>query len=170
MSSRHVGERADQGQSILIHSAAGGVGIAAIQISQMLGAEIYCTVGNDEKVQYLTSTFGLPRNRIFHSRDDTFLTELRCQTDGRGVDVVLNSLSGELLHASWRCVAEFGKMIEIGKRDLLGNGKLAMRPFLDNRSYCCVDLGQILIKKFSLSNRYVTALVLRLASRFDDDN
>ncbi len=63
------------------------------------------------------------------------------ETEGRGVDIVLNSLSGELLHASWKCVAEFGKLVELGKRDLVGFGKLDMEPFLANRSYCCVDLA-----------------------------
>jgi NAD(P)-dependent dehydrogenase (short-subunit alcohol dehydrogenase family)/aryl carrier-like protein len=64
-------------------------------------------------------------------------------TKGRGVDVVLNSLSGELLHTTWQCVAEFGKLVELGKRDAVGSGKLDMRPFLANRSYCCVDLSHL---------------------------
>jgi NADPH:quinone reductase-like Zn-dependent oxidoreductase len=119
----------------------------------MIGAEIYCTVGNQEKVEYLISTFNIPRSRIFNSRNTSFLADLQRETEGRGVDLVLNSLSGELLHASWQCVAEFGKMVEIGKRDLIGHGRLAMQPFLDNRSYCCVDLGHILLKKLELSNR-----------------
>lgn len=62
-------------------------------------------------------------------------------TNGRGVDLVLNSLSGELLHASWKCVAKYGKMIEIGKRDLLGRGQLSLDPFEDNRTFCGVDLA-----------------------------
>ena len=119
----------------------------------MLDAEVYATVGNEEKVQYLMDNFYLPRNRIFNSRNDSFLTDLMRETNGKGVDLVLNSLSGELLHASWRCVAEFGKMIEIGKRDLLGAGKLAMDVFLANRSYCCVDLGEICLKKPETCNR-----------------
>ena len=65
-------------------------------------------------------------------------------TANRGVDIVLNSLSGELLHASWKCVAEFGKLVELGKRDLVGFGKLDLEPFLANRSYCCVDLAHFM--------------------------
>jgi NADPH:quinone reductase-like Zn-dependent oxidoreductase len=64
-------------------------------------------------------------------------------TNGRGVDIVLNSLSGELLHASWKCVAEFGCMIEIGKRDLIGKGTLALDIFERNRTYFGVDFAQI---------------------------
>lgn len=109
----------------------------------MAGAEIYTTVGNEEKVKYLMETFGLPRNRIFNSRNTSFAEDVMRATNGEGVDLALNSLSGELLHATWQCIAPFGKMVEIGKRDLVGSGKLDMSVFLENRSYCCVDLDQI---------------------------
>jgi NADPH:quinone reductase-like Zn-dependent oxidoreductase len=121
----------------------------------MVGAEIYTTVGNDEKVQYLMNTFGLPRNRIFNSRNTSFVEDVMRETGGEGVDLALNSLSGELLHATWKCVANFGKLVEIGKRDLIGSGKLDMQPFLGNRSYCCVDLNQISQAKPSLCKEYV---------------
>ena len=66
------------------------------------------------------------------------------ETKGLGADLVLNSLSGDLLHASWRCVAKFGKLVELGKRDLAGFGKLDLETFLLNRSYCCVDLAHMI--------------------------
>lgn len=134
-------------QSILIHSACGGVGLATIQLAQMVGAEIYATVGNEEKVKYLMDTFGLPRNRIFNSRSTSFVDDVMRETNGRGVDLALNSLSGGLLHATWECIAEFGMMVEIGKRDLIGAGKLDMSPFLANRKYCCVDLEAIFVAR-----------------------
>ncbi|KAI1460402.1 fatty acid synthase S-acetyltransferase [Annulohypoxylon moriforme] len=144
----------ERGQSVLIHSACGGVGLAAIQISKMLGADVYATVGNDEKVQFLVENYHIPRNRIFNSRNDSFVEGIMRETKGAGVDLVLNSLSGELLHATWTCVAEFGTMVEIGKRDLIGNGKLDMNAFLANRSYCCVDIDQ-LWKKPTLMARLI---------------
>jgi NADPH:quinone reductase-like Zn-dependent oxidoreductase len=131
--------RVEKGQSVLIHAACGGVGMAAIQVCKMVAAEIYATVGSEEKVEYLINNFGIPRNRIFNSRNDTFVEGVMRETQDRGVDFVLNSLSGPLLHASWKCVAEFGMMLEIGKRDLLGHGQLDLRPFLGNRSYACFD-------------------------------
>ena len=85
----------------------------------MVEAEIYVTVGSEQKVQHLMKTFNIPRNRIFSSRYDSFVEGIMCETQGNGVDLVLNSLSGELLHATWKCVAPFGKLIEIGKRDLI---------------------------------------------------
>lgn len=139
--------RLEKGETVLIQSACGGVGLAAIQICRMMGAEIYATVGNEEKAQYLIDTFRIPRNRIFDSRSTSFLPNLMRETNGRGVDVVLNSLSGELLHASWQCVAKFGKMLEIGKRDFIGHGMLSMDVFESNRSFFGVDLAQLAAEK-----------------------
>ncbi|KAI1125429.1 hypothetical protein F5Y10DRAFT_284293 [Nemania abortiva] len=139
--------RVYEGQSVLIHSACGGIGIAAINVCRMVGAEIYATVGTEEKVKYLVNTFGIPRNRIFNSRDSSFLPLLMSATQGKGVDVALNSLSGDLLHATWKCVADFGSMVEIGKRDLIGHGQLAMSQFEPNRSYFGVDLAQMYIER-----------------------
>ncbi|KXJ86841.1 KR domain-containing protein [Microdochium bolleyi] len=139
--------RMRSGQTLLIHSACGGVGIAALQVARMIGVEVYCTVSSEAKRQYLETAFDIPRGHIFQSRDNSFHRDLMRATQGRGVDIVLNSLSGELLHASWDCVAEFGTMIEIGKRDLIGHGKLALNPFLLNRSYQCVDLAHLIERK-----------------------
>ncbi|TWU78585.1 t1pks [Metarhizium rileyi] len=130
----------EKGQSLLIHSACGGVGLAAVQIARMIGAEIYATVGSEEKVQYLVDNWNIPRNRIFNSRDNSFVEGVYRETNGKGIDQVLNSLSGELLHETWKCVAPHGKLIEIGKRGLVGHGRLDMKPFVANRSYCCVDI------------------------------
>jgi NADPH:quinone reductase-like Zn-dependent oxidoreductase/NADP-dependent 3-hydroxy acid dehydrogenase YdfG len=131
------------GQTVLIHSACGGVGLAAIQLCQMLGATIYCTVSTKEKVKFLEEQFGLPRCHIFDSRSQSFVADVMRATNDAGVDLVLNSLSGELLYASWECVAQFGKMIEIGKRDLVGNGRLSLNPFAENRSFHGIELAHL---------------------------
>lgn len=134
-------------QSVLIHSACGGVGHAAIQLCKQLQVEIYCTVGSDRKRKYLVDSMGIPEDRIFQSRNDSYVAHVLDATHARGVDVVLNSLSGNLLHASWKCVAEFGKMVELGKRDLIDSGRLDLEPFLANRSYHCVDLVHLMQKR-----------------------
>jgi len=134
--------RLQKGQSILIHAAAGGIGIAAIYVARWLGAEIYATVGTEEKANFIMKEFGIPRDRIFNSRDTSFYDGLMEATDGRGVDVVLNSVSGELLHTTWKCVASYGIMVEIGKLDMVGRGQLAMDKFEDNRSFIGVDLSR----------------------------
>jgi NADPH:quinone reductase-like Zn-dependent oxidoreductase len=97
--------------------------------------------------------FNIPRDRIFDSRQLTFQRDVLSATNGRGVDVVLNSLSGELLHASWKCVAQFGCMIEIGKRDLIGKGALALNVFEQNRTYFGVDFAQICTERPSIISR-----------------
>ncbi|TRX93498.1 hypothetical protein FHL15_005470 [Xylaria flabelliformis] len=132
-----------KGQSVLIQSACGGVGLAAIQIARMIGADIYCTVGSEEKIRFLEINYGLDRSHIFNSRDSSFLPAVMRATHNRGVDVVLNSLSGDLIHASWNCVAEFGTMVEIGKRDFRRRAKLSMEAFEQNRSFIGVDMWQI---------------------------
>lgn len=109
-----------------------------------MGAEVYTTVGSETKTKYLQDRFGIPRNHIFNSREPLFYEDVMRQTDGRGVDLVLNSLSGELLHASWKCVARFGKMVEIGKRDIIGHASLSLAPMVQNRSLISVDLAEIL--------------------------
>ncbi|KAF4208764.1 hypothetical protein CNMCM8927_008713 [Aspergillus lentulus] len=152
--------RLEKGQSVLIHAACGGVGLAAIQVCQMIGAEIYATAGSEAKADYLVHNMGIQRQRIFNSRDNSFLPALMSATQGRGVDVVLNSLAGELLHASWKCVAEFGKMIEIGKRDFLEHGRLDMEAFGGNRAFFGVDLIRLGEKPGLVSRLVAQAITL----------
>nr|POE77902.1 reducing polyketide synthase fub1 [Quercus suber] len=106
--------RLRKGESILIHSAAGGTGQASIQIAQHFGAEIYVTVGTLEKRKFLRETFGIPEDHIFSSRNQSFAQGLKRQTQGRGVDVILNSLSGENLVASWESLAPVSLPFEFG--------------------------------------------------------
>lgn len=101
-------------------------------------------MGNEEKTSYLIETHNISQSRIFNSRDASFARDIMRVTNNRGVDVVLNSLSGPLLHASWKCVAEFGTMIEIGKRDIQRREKLSMEHFDQNRSFVGLDLRQVL--------------------------
>ncbi|KAL6895004.1 polyketide synthase [Trichoderma evansii] len=129
-----------EGESVLIHSAAGGVGLAAIAIAQYLKADIFVTVGSEEKREFLAKQYGIPRNRMFSSRDISFAEDVMRATGGRGVDVLLNSLAGPLLQASWDCVAKLGRFIELGKQDSQGNKSLGMRNFSNSTSYIAMDL------------------------------
>lgn len=122
---------------------------------QLICFKVYATVGSEEKVQYLSEQCSLSRDDIFNSRDDSFVHKIMQATDGRGVDVVLNSLAGKLLHASWQCVASFGKMIELGKVDFATNGRLSMTPFAKNRAFIGVDLLDIGHERPELLKWYV---------------
>ena len=94
-----------KGESVLIHSGAGGTGQAAIQTAKYLGADIYVTVGELQKKHLIATTYGIPESHIFYSRNTTFAQGVTRETAGRGVDVVLNSLSGDMLLTSWECIA-----------------------------------------------------------------
>lgn len=110
-----------KGETILIHAAAGGVGQAAIILAQHLRAEIFATVGSQEKKELIMKQYGIPASHIFSSRDISFAKGIMRSTNNKGVDVVLNSLAGEQLRLSWHCLASFGRFLEIGKADLFAN-------------------------------------------------
>ncbi|XP_054161233.1 fatty acid synthase-like [Oppia nitens] len=126
-------------ESVLIHSAAGGVGQAAINVCQKYNCDLYVTVGTEDKKQFLMNEYNIPENRIFSSRDIQFKYKIKELTDGKGVDLVLNSLTGEKLEASYECVADCGRFVEIGKYDLQMNKQMGMFSFLKDLSFIAVS-------------------------------
>ncbi|KAI9037475.1 type I polyketide synthase [Aspergillus affinis] len=143
------------GQTVLIHSAAGGVGMACIQLAQDIGADIYVTVGTEEKRSCLHEKFGIPFDHMFSSRSTNFASEIMKATKGQGIDVIVNSLTGDLLDATWRICADGGTMVEIGKRDIVERNYLAMDPFDRGCSYRAIDLShpKLMLKLPSLLSR-----------------
>ena len=135
--------RVQKGQSILIHAAAGGVGQAAIQIARHFELEIFATVSSETKRQLLRDNYGIPDDHIFNSRALSFVKGIKRMTNGRGVDVVLNSLSGEALRQTWHCIAPFGYFIEIGLRDILANTGLDMAPFKQDATFTFFNLNHL---------------------------
>ncbi|KAK7422917.1 hypothetical protein QQZ08_009273 [Neonectria magnoliae] len=130
-----------RGQKVLIHSAAGGIGISSIQLCKYKECEVFATVGSDDKRQFLKDSFGIPDDHIFSSRSTKFAKQILDSTNGYGVDVILNSLTGELLEESWRIIATAGTMVEIGKQDILERRSLPMEPFGRNASFRALDLS-----------------------------
>ena len=143
--SLHHLARLSRGEKVLIHSAAGGIGLAAVQVARWLGAEIVATVGNSEKREYLRS-IGI--ERIANSRNPNFDEEVRDLTNGEGVDVVLNSLAGEAIAKGLSLLRPLGRFIELGKRDVFGDGKLDLALFRKFLSFSTVDLGTISLRPF----------------------
>ena len=129
-----------KGETVLIHAAAGGVGQACIQLAHLRGAEVYATVGSIEKCELLQKTYGIPRDHIFSSRDLTFAPGLKRMTKGRGVDVIINALSGAALRASWDCMAPFGRFVELGKVDIYSSARLNMERFKNNVRFEFLDV------------------------------
>lgn len=135
----HELARIQPGERVLIHAASGGVGLAAAALCRRAGAEIFGTAGSEAKRNYLRSA-GV--KRVFDSRSPDFAEHVRAATAGEGgVDVVLNSLSGDFLGRSFDLLRPFGRFIEIGKRDYLENRRLGRKPFLRNLSYTLFDLA-----------------------------
>ena len=140
----HELARLQKGETVLIHAAAGGVGLAAIQVAQWLGANIIATAGRDEKRAYLRS---LGVEHVLNSRTLEFADQVMDITHGRGVDVVLNSLAGETFLKTMQIVAPLGRFIEIGKRDIVENTRLPMLPFNKNLSFSAIDLDRMMQEK-----------------------
>ncbi|KAI1431432.1 putative polyketide synthase [Xylaria sp. CBS 124048] len=135
------------GETVLIHSGTGATGQACIRLTQAMGGIVFATAGSEEKRAFLHETFGIPKDHIYSSRTRDFASGIRNKTNGRGVDVVVNSLSGQLLQETWSLVAEFGRFIEIGKKDILANSHLSMRQFYRNVSFSCIDLMQYFTRR-----------------------
>jgi fatty acid synthase len=121
----------EKGKSILIHAGSGGVGLAAIRVALAYGLDIFTTVSTDEKKQFLLDEFPtLKANHIGNSRETTFEQMVMSNTNGKGVDFVLNSLSDEKMQASIRCLADNGTFLEVGKFDMLMKSKIDLSHFL----------------------------------------
>lgn len=148
--------RIEEGDTVLIHGGAGGVGLAALQIALSRGARAIATAGSAEKRKLLAC---LGAHVVLDSRSLAFADEVLAATDGDGVDIVLNSLSGEAMERSIECLKPFGRFVELGKRDYYANTRIALRPFRQNLSYFGVDADQLLTRRPALTERLFRELV-----------
>ncbi|MBI1357395.1 MAG: SDR family NAD(P)-dependent oxidoreductase [Acidobacteria bacterium] len=156
----HVG-RLQPGESVLIHSASGGVGLAALQIARWLGVEVFATAGSAEKRDFLR---GLGVEHVFDSRNLGFVQGVLDATGGRGVDAVLNSLTGDALVASLDLLAPYGRFLEIGKKDVYGNHRLGLFPFRKNLTYSLIDLARMLLEKPALCSAVLREVMEHIAA------
>lgn len=153
--------RLQEGERVLIHAATGGVGLAAVQLARLAGAEIYATAGRDGKREYLRR---IGVGHVMDSRSLDFADEILEQTNGEGVDVVLNSLSGDYIAAGLRVLRPLGRFIEIGKRDIYSGAPLGLSPFRKNLAYFAVDLAVVEHEQPALFAGMFDALVDRLST------
>ncbi|MFI0740788.1 SDR family NAD(P)-dependent oxidoreductase [Streptomyces sp. NPDC021100] len=134
-------------ETVLVHGGAGGVGLAALQHAHLIGAKVIATAGSPVKRDLLTV---LGVEHVFDSRDLRFADQVRELTGGRGVDVVLNSLSGEAAARSMEVLAPGGRFVELGKRDLYANSRMQVKPLADNASLHVMDLGRLAFRLHEL--------------------
>jgi acyl transferase domain-containing protein/NADPH:quinone reductase-like Zn-dependent oxidoreductase/SAM-dependent methyltransferase/aryl carrier-like protein len=140
----HHMARIRAGERVLIHSATGGVGLAALQIAQHVGAEVFATAGSPEKRELLQL---LGAQHVMDSRSLSFADHIMEITGGQGVDIVLNSLAGKAIAKGISCLAAYGRFLELGKRDIYQNSKLGLWGFRKNVSFFAIDLGGLLTEK-----------------------
>ncbi|GJQ79765.1 hypothetical protein Trydic_g23238 [Trypoxylus dichotomus] len=144
------------GQTILIHSATGGVGQAAIILSLYYGLTVFATVGTQEKREFLKQHYPqIKEEHVFSSRDTAFEEMIYKYTNGRGVDYVLNSLSEEKLVASTRCLARGGKFLEIGKLDLANNNPLTLQLLEKDAEFISLALDEHISSRTTIRHAYI---------------
>lgn len=148
------------GERVLIHAGAGGVGLAAVQIAQSIGAEVFATAGSDDKREFLKN---LGVAHVMNSRTLDFSDEIKRITNGQGVDVVLNSLPGDAIEASLKSLAAYGRFVEIGKIDIYADRPIGLSPFQDNLSYTAVDLDRL----FRQRPQVAAKMLAEIADRFE---
>src|SRR3984957_6057361 len=155
----HELARLREGERVLIHGAAGGVGIAAIQLAKHLGAEIFATAGTDAKRDFVRL---LGADHVFDSRSLGFADEVMRASGGGGY-VVLNSLAGDAIARNLRLLRPFGRMLELGKRDFYENSKVGLRPFRNKISYFGIDADQLLAQRPDTARRLFIDLMALFA-------
>lgn len=128
------------GQTLLVHSAAGGVGQAVIQIARAAGTRVLATASTPQKRALLQE---LGAAEVADSRSDDFVSMVQSASHGLGVDVLVNSLSGQLFAASIGLMAAGGRFVELGKHEIYGQGELPLSFFREGRSFAAVDLDAL---------------------------
>ncbi|XP_063541437.1 fatty acid synthase-like isoform X1 [Cydia strobilella] len=153
------------GESILIHAGSGGVGQAAISVALHNGCEVFTTVGTAEKRAFIKKLFPqLKDSHIGNSRDTSFEDMIRRETNGKGVDMVLNSLADEKLQASVRCLGYRGRFLEIGKFDISQNTPIGMYFFLKETSFHGIMLDYIFDQSFEFRRKLQDLLIAGIES------
>lgn len=153
--------RVRPGETVLVHGAAGGVGTAAVQIAKQHGAIVIGTASTEQRrARVLTEG----ADHALGSRSLTLVDEVLALTDGRGVDVILSTAPGELQRQNFTMIAEFGRIVEIGKADIYAGGVLELGAFDKNIAYFSFDLDRMArVRRAS-----VLDLVRRINNRLDD--
>ncbi|MCX7920840.1 MAG: SDR family NAD(P)-dependent oxidoreductase [Clostridia bacterium] len=153
--------RIQQGEKILIQTAAGGTGLIAVQLAMNSGAEIYATAGSGEKLKYLHD---MGVRNLINYREEDFYQKVMEMTDGRGVDIVLNTLSGEAIQKGINLLGSGGRYVEIAMTGLKSSNPINMAHMVDNQSFYSVDLRKFLIKNQGLATKYLDIMVEYLES------
>lgn len=145
--------RLSKEDSVLIQSAAGGLGMAALEVARHVGAEIYVTVGTPEKRQFIMKRYDIDASHIISSGGVSAVASIMERTGGRGVDVILCSAATKQMHETWRCIAPLGRFVQIGPTDVHGDGNFSMEVFRRNATFSSFDIELLFRQKPHLGEK-----------------
>ncbi len=148
--------RMAKGERVLIHNASGGVGLAAVALARHAGAEIFATAGNQYKRDYLKK---LGIENVFDSRSLEFSEEILKSTNGRGVDIILNSLSGPFIEKNLDCLAPYGRYLELGKKDIYEDVPIGLRYLRKNISIHAIDVADLVEERPEMRHRLMRDVI-----------
>ncbi len=157
----HEVGRLAAGETVLIQSGAGGVGYASIQTAKAAGAKVIATASNNDKRAFLERV-GV--DHVLDSRGLAFADHVRDLTDGRGVDLVLNSLAGEAMARGVACLAPFGRFLELGKTDIYLDHQIGLWAFRKNLTFCAIDLAAVFVEKPAMVRQMFEELLEKFES------
>jgi acyl transferase domain-containing protein/NADPH:quinone reductase-like Zn-dependent oxidoreductase/acyl carrier protein len=160
--SLHHLARLQRGERVLIHGAAGGVGLAAVQYALWVGAEIFASAGSVEKREFLRR---IGAHHVVDSRSLAFADDIREITHDEGIDVVLNSVAGDAIPKGLSILRPYGRFVELGKRDFYANSKLGLQPFCNNIQFFGVDLDRLLVDRPALCKQLFAEMAPLLDQR-----
>lgn len=159
----HIYELANvrKGDKVLIQTAAGGIGLIAVQLAQFIGAECYATAGSQKKLDYLRS---LGVDHLINYREEDFATKIEEMTNGEGIDVVINTLAGDAIQKGLNILASGGRYIEIAMTGLKTAHRIDLSHLVDNQNFHSVDLRRLLAEHPELIKKYLDTMSHVLAS------
>ena len=137
----------EEDETVMVHSAASALGQAIISICQMIGAKVFAIVQSYEEKTFIMEQFKLQEDQIFSIQDNSFAKNIIKATNGNGVDVILNTASGEALRLSWECIAPFGRFVELASQNVSSNTRLEMGRFAKNVTLSAIDIHQFMTER-----------------------
>ncbi|KAJ8115851.1 hypothetical protein ONZ43_g4571 [Nemania bipapillata] len=150
--------RLRKGNKVLIQSASGGLGLAAIQLARSKGAEVFATVGTAEKFRFLVEEIGIPSDHVFYSRDLADGGRMAKATRTGGFDVILSTAQGDMLYNSVKALAPLGHIIDVGRLDVTNSKSIGLELFKKSASFTSFDLGLVIDRSPELGGELMLAV------------
>ncbi|KAF7868684.1 hypothetical protein EAF04_005214 [Stromatinia cepivora] len=150
--------RLRKGQKVLIQSASGGLGLAAIQLARAKGAEVFVTAGTAEKTRFLTEQMEIPASHIFSSRNPVDTKRMIPATQNGGFDVILSNSQGDMLYESIKALAPLGHLIDVGRLDVTSSKNIALELFQKSASFTSFDLGLVIERDVEFSGELMQSV------------